>query len=243
MQLTSEEARVLGSLVEKELTTPQQYPLTLVALTAACNQSSNREPVVSYDESTVLDALTSLKQQRFVRFVHPSHGRSVVRYRHILDESLDLEVPLRALFATLLLRGPQTVGELRIRSERMAEFSDLREVELTLEKLANMTEPLLTRIPKRPGQKDDRFVDTVVAGPRDFSNRDSLRHQGNPDGDDEDSPFAPSFDRSPVGGVRGADFGEMATQLELLAKEVSDLMREVGSLRRDLDQLRQSLGE
>src|SRR3984957_4709450 len=117
MLLTAEEARVLGSLVEKELTTPDQYPLTINSLVAACNQASNRDPVVDYDEVTVRSALDDLKAQRFVRFVLPSPGRTAVRYRHILDETLALDVRQRALVAVLLLRGPQTVGELRIRTD------------------------------------------------------------------------------------------------------------------------------
>ena len=129
MELGPEAARVIGSLVEKELTTPQQYPLTLNALIAACNQASNREPVTDYDESTVLSVLAELKEQRLVRFVLPSHGRTAVRYRHVVDESLALDRRQRALLAALLLRGPQTVGELRLRTDRMAEFEGLDDVE------------------------------------------------------------------------------------------------------------------
>ena len=128
MQLSPESARVLGSLVEKGLATPQQYPLTINALQSACNQTSNREPVVDYDETTVLAALDALKDQKLVRFVLPSHGRSVVRYRQVLDETLGLDDPQCAILAVLLLRGPQTVGELRIRTERMARFDGLDEV-------------------------------------------------------------------------------------------------------------------
>ncbi len=122
MQLSPECARVLGSLVEKGLATPQQYPLTINALQSACNQTSNREPVVDYDETTVLAALDELKDQKLVRFVLPSHGRSVVRYRQVLDETLGLDARQCAILAVLLLRGPQTIGELRIRTERMARF-------------------------------------------------------------------------------------------------------------------------
>src|SRR5271169_3754515 len=103
MLLTAEEARVLGSLVEKELTTPDQYPLTIKSLLAACNQASNRDPVVDYDETMVLSALTMLKEQRLVRFVLPSHGRTAVRYRHVLDEALGIDTRQCALLAVLLL--------------------------------------------------------------------------------------------------------------------------------------------
>ena len=125
MELSPECARVLGALIEKGLATPQQYPLTINALQAACNQTSNREPVADYDESTVLVALDELKDRKLVRFVLPSHGRSVIRYRQVLDEKLALDDRQCAVLAVLLLRGPQTVGEIRIRTERMATFDSL----------------------------------------------------------------------------------------------------------------------
>ena len=145
MRLSPPCARVLGSLVEKALTTPQHYPLTLNSLAAACNQASNREPVVSYDEATVDAALHELKDERLVRFVLPSHGRSVVRYRHVLDEALGLDAGQSAILAMLLLRGAQTVGELRARTERMAPFDGLHGVEHELELLAAHEEPLATQ--------------------------------------------------------------------------------------------------
>jgi uncharacterized protein YceH (UPF0502 family) len=164
MELTDEEVRVLGCLVEKELTTPQQYPLTLNALVLACNQSSNRDPVCSYDEATVEAAVTSAKTRGLARFVHPSHGRSVIRYRHELGEQLALgERPL-ALLAVLMLRGPQTPGELRARTERMTEFADLGELEAELGALVAREEPLVARLPRAPGQKEVRYAH-LLAGP------------------------------------------------------------------------------
>src|SRR5271155_3942893 len=163
MQLSPECARVLGSLVEKGLATPQQYPLTINALQSACNQTSNREPVVSYDETTVLHALNELKDQKLVRFVLPSHGRSVVRYRQVLDETLGLDTPQCAILAVLLLRGPQTVGELRIRTDRMAKFDSLDEIEHQLEFLGSRDEPLAHNVGRRPGQKEERWATPLVA--------------------------------------------------------------------------------
>ena len=127
---------MLGCLVEKQLTTPQQYPLTANALSLACNQTTNREPVVALDDDSVLRALDGLKEQRLVRFVLPSHGRSVIRYRHVLDEVYGLDVAGLALLAILLLRGPQTPGELRARAGRMVEFPAVESVQLQLENLA-----------------------------------------------------------------------------------------------------------
>ncbi|MGD0391086.1 MAG: DUF480 domain-containing protein, partial [Acidimicrobiales bacterium] len=136
MPITPEGGRVLGCLVEKQLTTPQQYPLTANALTLACNQTTNREPAVVLSDDTVLRALDRLKEQRLVRFVLPSHGRSVVRYRQVLDEVHGLDVEGLALLAILLLRGPQTPGELRARAGRVAEFRAVESVQLQLENLA-----------------------------------------------------------------------------------------------------------
>ena len=162
MQLSGECARVLGSLVEKGLTTPQQYPLTLSALLAACNQTSNREPVVAYDEATVLLALDELKERRLVRFVLPSHGRSVVRYRQVLDEALGLDDRQCAVLAVLMLRGAQTVGELRLRTERMARFELLSEMEHEMELLGGRDEPLVRNVGRRPGQKEERWATTLL---------------------------------------------------------------------------------
>src|SRR5271156_4158245 len=150
VRLSPECARVLGALVEKGLATPQQYPLTINALQAACNQTSNREPVVSYDETRVLTALDELKDLKLVRFVLPSHGRSVVRYRQVLDETLALDARQCAVLAVLLLRGPQTIGEVRIRTERMARFESLEELEHEFELLGSRDEPLVLNVGRRP---------------------------------------------------------------------------------------------
>jgi len=165
MELDAVEARVIGSLAEKQLTTPQQYPLTLNALVLACNQSSNREPVVAYDEGLVETALSSLKDAGLLRFVHPSHGRSVTRYRQVIDERLGLGSSALALLAVLLLRGPQTVGELRARTERMADFGSLDDVGAELERLAGGPDPLVSRMPRRPGQKEERWTQLLGGEP------------------------------------------------------------------------------
>jgi hypothetical protein len=168
MQLSPECARVLGALVEKALTTPQQYPLTGNALQAACNQTSNREPVVTYDETTVQAALDELKDQKLVRFVLPSHGRSVVRYRHVLNEALGLDDRQCAILAMLLLRGPQTIGELRIRTERMTTFDSLDEIQHELDLLGGREEPLAANVGRRPGQKEERWATLLVPTPDQF---------------------------------------------------------------------------
>jgi uncharacterized protein len=157
------ETRVIGSLAEKQLTTPQQYPLTLNALVLACNQSSNRDPVVAYDEATVELALSSLKEAGLLRFVHPAHGRSAERYRQVLDERFGLDSRSLSVLAVLMLRGPQTVGELRARTERMADFGNLDQVEAELGRLGGGPDPLVRCLPRRPGQKEERW-DQLLAG-------------------------------------------------------------------------------
>jgi len=162
--LSPAEGRVVGSLIEKQLTTPQQYPLTLNALVLACNQSSNRDPVVSYDDRTVEDTLAGLKDAGLVRFVHPSHGRSVLRYRQVLDERLALDDRELALVGVLLLRGPQTAGEVRARTERMATFEGIAGVDADLERLATRPDPLVVKLPRRPGQKEERWAQLLTGG-------------------------------------------------------------------------------
>jgi uncharacterized protein len=163
MELNPVEARVIGSLAEKQLTTPKQYPLTLNALVVACNQTSNRDPVVVYDDALVEAALTSLKDAGLLRFVHPGHGRSATRYRQVLDEHFGLDATGLSIVAVLLLRGPQTAGELRGRTERMADLDSLDEVEAELSRLAGGPDPLVRRLPLRPGQKEERWAQNLWA--------------------------------------------------------------------------------
>jgi len=158
LELSPEELRIVGSLIEKDLTTPQQYPLTLNALVLACNQTSNRSPVVTYEERMVEDTVLALKDKGLTRIVHPSHGRSATRYRHILDEALRLERPEVAVLGVMMVRGPQTLNELKTRTERAADFADLDEVQSTVDRLAAREEPLVVRIPRQSGQREDRFA-------------------------------------------------------------------------------------
>lgn len=164
-ELTAEEARVVGSLAEKQLTTPQYYPLTLNALVNACNQSNNRNPVVSYDAATVEGALDSLRQKGFARVIHAGGGSRVPKYRHTMDERLGLDERELALVTVMLLRGPQTVGELRGRTERMADFDGLDAVDHDLDRLTSREPPLVVRLERAPGQKEGRVATTLTAVP------------------------------------------------------------------------------
>jgi uncharacterized protein YceH (UPF0502 family) len=154
--LNDTEVRVLGCLIEKELTTPEYYPLSLNALTNACNQKSNRDPVLSLEETDVVRALDSLRFKRFARLAGDS-GR-VPKYRHSLAESLRLGPSSLAVLAELLLRGPQTVGELRTRGERMTPFGDLAAVEVVLQELMELNPPLALKLPRQPGRKEARYA-------------------------------------------------------------------------------------
>ena len=150
------EVRILGCLMEKELTTPEQYPLTLNALTNACNQKSNRDPVMALEDDDVVRGLNSLKFKQLV--VLSSAGGRVPRYRHILAERLDLAPEELAPLCELLVRGPQTGGELRTRAERMRSFPDLAAMEEVLTELMTREPPLITRLSRQPGRKEARYA-------------------------------------------------------------------------------------
>ena len=156
--LTDIETRVLGSLIEKQVTTPEYYPLTLNALTLACNQKNNRHPVTSYTESQVADAVENLREKNLAYVYYGSTSR-VPKYKHVVPEVMHLSPPETALMCVLMLRGAQTPGELRGNASRLHEFSGLEEVEAVLNGLiSHEPEPLVVRLPRQPGQKEVRFA-------------------------------------------------------------------------------------
>ena len=156
--LTDVEVRVLGSLVEKQVTTPEYYPLTLNALTLACNQKNNRHPVTSYSDSQVSDAVESLREKNLVYVFYGSTSR-VPKYKHVMPEVMHLTPAELALMCALMLRGPQTPGELRGNASRLHEFAGLEEIEQTLNALiSHEPDPLVTRLPRQAGQKEVRFA-------------------------------------------------------------------------------------
>ena len=155
--LTEAEVRVLGSLIEKEITTPDYYPLSLNALMAACNQSSNRNPVVHYDEDTVAQAADLLREKKLVHLIARGESR-VNKYRHVLYEAMNMGRPDIAAMCILMLRGPQTVGEIRTRSNRLYDFTSVEQVETTLNGLMAAVPPLVVRLPRQMGQKEVRYA-------------------------------------------------------------------------------------
>jgi uncharacterized protein YceH (UPF0502 family) len=163
--LSAEEVRVLGCLIEKEATVPDTYPMTLNGLRVACNQSTTRDPVVSYDDGTVDRALTSLRERGLTRIIHPSHGSRTTKYRHVAGDVLGLDRPALAVLSVLALRGPQTLRELRDRTERHHPFADLDEVEAALRSLTERDDPLAAQIGRQPGQKDVRYAHMLSGEP------------------------------------------------------------------------------
>ncbi len=156
--LTDNEARVLGSLVEKDITTPDYYPLTLNALVNACNQKSNREPVMSLNDEMVRQALHSLNEKGLAGTASTADSR-VPKYEHRMQEAFNFTRRETAVMCVLMLRGPQTPGELRGRTERMHRFEDLTDVQSTLQKLMTReTEPLVKMLPRQPGTKEARYA-------------------------------------------------------------------------------------
>jgi len=162
-QLDAIEARVLGCLAEKDLATPEYYPLTLNALTNACNQKSNRDPVMALEDTDVVRALDSLRRKQLA--MQSAEGVRAAKYCHNLTGVLNLDPEEIAVIAELLLRGPQTVGELRNRAERMCAIGDLQEVEQLLQNLMDREEPLVTRLPRQPGRKESRFAHLLSGQP------------------------------------------------------------------------------
>ena len=162
--LNAAEVRVLGALIEKEATTPDYYPLSLNALVNACNQKSNREPVVEYDEDTVYGAIDSLRDKRLALVI--VGGGRVNKYAQRISETLNLGRRELAVLGVLLLRGPQTLGEIKDRSERMYAFADLEETERVLEKLAEWPDiSLAKKMPRQPGQKESRYCHLLSGEP------------------------------------------------------------------------------
>jgi uncharacterized protein len=155
------ELRVLGALIEKRRTTPDAYPLSVNSLRLACNQATNRDPVVEYDEHTVLDALERLGRRGWTRLASGAGSRAR-KYRHLFDEALGLADDELSMLAVLMLRGPQTPGELKQRTDRLHPFADLAAVEDTLERLIDRE--LVARLPRRPGQKEQRYVQLLDGG-------------------------------------------------------------------------------
>ena len=207
------ECRVLGSLIEKESTTPEYYPLSLNALVNACNQKSNREPVMTLDEAAVREALHSLAGQSLVRSVGGAESR-VTKYEHRLQEVFNFYRHEIAILCVLLLRGPQTPGELRTRTERMHSFDDLSAVQSSLQHLMQREPPLAKVLPRQPGTKESRYAH-LLAG----------------DVETAEAAVVEATVTDPVDPER----------IAVLKREVAELREEVASCRKEMEQLKEQL--
>jgi uncharacterized protein YceH (UPF0502 family) len=215
--LDSAEARVLGSLIEKEITTPDYYPLSLNAIVNACNQKSNREPVLELDEQAVAEALRGLQGKGLARPADNWDSR-VSKYEHSLQEAFNFDRRETALLCVLLLRGPQTPGELRGRSERLHRFDDLAEVQAALQRLITREPPLVKILSRRPGTKESRYAH-LLSGEVE---------------DQESQQTTPVSAGSAIGA--GADRIErLEIEIEELRKEMADLKQEFGRFRKQFE--------
>jgi uncharacterized protein len=226
VDLTPPEIRVLGCLLEKQRTTPEAYPLSLNALRLACNQSTNRDPVVDYDEATIRDALHRLSRRRWARLAS-GPGSRAPKYRHLLDEALGLPEDELAVLTVLMLRGPQTPGELKQRTERLHPIPDLGAVHATLERLIDRE--LAARLDRRPGQKEERYSHLL--------------------GDDAPAPAVPAQALAPMQTPPAPPAPAAAPapapdddRIERLEEELAALRADLAALRSTLDALRAELG-
>lgn len=219
--LSAPEVRVLGCLMEKQRTTPDQYPLSLNALRLACNQSTNRDPVVDYDEATIRDGIHRLERRRMVRLASGAGSRAT-KYRHLLAEgALPLGAGEHATMTVLMLRGPQTPGELKQRTERMHAFADLAAIHETLESL--IERELVRRLERRPGQKEERYEQLLQEGEEEMDDPYS--------GSSDDTIPRPSMATPSANGTASPAPAPDPPELRVLTERVERLEREVAELR------------
>jgi uncharacterized protein len=215
IKLTAAEARALGALIEKEITTPDYYPLSMNALISACNQRSNREPVMDLDEDDLRQALRGLEEMQLAGRARSADGR-VTKYEHWLGEAFNFSRAETALICVLLLRGPQTPGELRSRTERLHAFAEISDVTGGLQKLMERELPLVALLPRQPGSRESRYAH-LLSGPIESISAQSTESQ--------------------TATSAAAETPEQNERLERLEASVSELQREVAALREKIDSL------
>ena len=210
------EARVLGALLEKEITTPDYYPLSLNSLVNACNQKSNRDPVMNLDEDSVRDALRTLQDNSLARSVSAVDSR-VTKYEHRLQEAFNFDRREAALFCELLLRGPQTTGELRMRAERMHPFDDLSEAQSALQRLMNREPPFVKVLARQPGTKESRYMH-LLSG--------------------DEKPVSSTAGRQVPAAVEGEKmdaFSRLSSEMAELRRDVADLKQQFAAFRKQFE--------
>ena len=216
LELEPLQIRVLGCLMEKEATTPDNYPLTVNGLLLACNQTTNRDPIMHVGEIALTNALTNLREQRLTRIVYSPSNRAP-KHRHVVNETLRLEAGDQALLCVLLLRGPQTPGELKVRTERQHGFDELGQLEATLDALAARDEPLVKRLNRRPGQKEARWMH-LLGGPV-------------ADDDADDGHITITAGSAP----RADRVAELSSRVDALEAQLAELAATISQLRALLD--------
>lgn len=214
--LNEMEARVLGALLEKEITTPDYYPLSLNSLVNACNQKSNRDPVMNVEEDSVRDALRTLQDNSLARSVSAVDSR-VTKYEHRLQEAFNFDRREAALFCELLLRGPQTAGELRTRAERMHSFDDLSEAQSALQRLMNREPPLVKVLVRQPGTKESRYMHLLSGDVKRVSSTDG-----------REVPAA-------LEGEKMDGFSRLSAELAELRRDVADLKQQFAAFRKQFE--------
>jgi uncharacterized protein YceH (UPF0502 family) len=214
--LNEVQARVLGALLEKEITTPEYYPLSLNALVNACNQKSNRDPVMNLEEDSVRAALRALDANSLARSVSAADSR-VTKYEHRLQEAFNFDRREAAIFCELLLRGPQTPGELRSRAERMHHFDDLSEVQSALQRLMSRQPPLVKVLARQPGTKESRYVHLLL-------------------GDVEPANSSAVHETPVVTSRENADkFSRLESEVAELRKDIADLKQQFAAFRKQFE--------
>ena len=216
--LTGIEARVLGALIEKELTTPEYYPLSLNALVNACNQKSNREPVMSLDDAAVSDALRALDKEGLAGRADNMDSR-VTKYEHRLQEQFNFDRRETAVLCELLLRGPQTTGELRGRASRMHEFEEISQVQAALQRLMQREPPIVKMLPRQPGTKESRYAQ-LLSG--DAAAVDAQTHAEEP-----------ALIEARVGGA--ARISRLETEVAALRQELSEIKAQLDTFRKQFE--------
>ena len=215
--LNEMEARVLGALLEKEITTPDYYPLSLNSLVNACNQKSNRDPVMNVDEDSIRDALRTLQDNSLARSVSAVDSR-VTKYEHRLQEAFNFDRREAALFCELLVRGPQTAGELRTRAERMHPFDDLSETQSALQRLMNREPPLVKVLARQPGTKESRYMH-LLSG--------------------DENPVGSTAGRREVPAAVEAEkmdgFARLSTEMAELRRDVAELKQQFAAFRKQFE--------
>jgi uncharacterized protein YceH (UPF0502 family) len=234
LTLSDTEARVLGALMEKRRTTPDVYPMTLKAVTTACNQSTSRDPVVNYTEQLVEHTLSSLKAMGLVRMVHPGAGERSTKFRHVADDALGLDDAATAVLCVLLLRGPQTAAELKARTERIHRFDSTGATESALQDLADHERHLAVQLERLPGHKERRWQQQLTGDAPPVSN-------AGPTGDA--GPIARAGDNRPADDWPDAAITHPRTMPSGGAPSTSDLMARIDQLEQRLDRLVDALGD